>query len=322
LAKKLDIIDYPSRSTHSIHTKPTPRAGGMAIIASILVMTLLNKLWDQVEIIPIILSVLVIFTFGIWDDKKGLNARTKLIGQLIAVTILVYFDVRVKFLEGRNFFIQLNTPIDYWLDVFITYFWVVGITNAYNMVDSMDGLAIGLARIASAFFLFLSIISEQASLVYLCAIIFGINWGVTFFNEYPAKTFLGDSGSQSIGFILAAIAIAYQPQGFNQQSSWFSPIMFFSVPIFDTSLVTISRSLSGLPFYRAHLDHTYHRLIALGWDRNRAVGIMQICAVIFSLAAVCVVYLPSLPANLVFILWLAIFAILIFLLEKTFTRKT
>ena len=319
LAKKLDIIDYPGRSAHHIHKKPTPRAGGISIMLSLLVMILLNRLWDHTEILQIFLPATAIFSFGLWDDKKGMNALTKLIGQLMAVTILIFFDVRVKFLENQSFFIQLNGTLAYWVDVFVTYLWMVGITNAFNMVDSMDGLAIGLCQIISAFFLFLSMVSGQSYLVYFSAIIFGISLGVAFFNRQPAKTFLGDSGAQSLGFMLAAIAIIYHPEAYSQASSWFAPIMFFSVPIFDTCLVTISRLLRGLPFYKANLDHTYHRLVTLGWNQNRAVALMQTGGIVFGLVSICVVYLPPFTANVVFAFWIIAFIVMIYFLEKTFT---
>ena len=318
-AKKLDIIDYPGRTAHQIHQKPTPRAGGIAIMLSLLVMILLNQLWDHVEILWIFVPAVVVFSFGIRDDKYGMDAPTKLSGQLLAVTVLIFFDVRVRFLESQSFFIQLNGTLAYWADIFITYFWMVGITNAFNMVDSMDGLAIGLCQIIGAFFLFLSMVSGQSSLAYLSAIIFGVSFSVAFYNRRPAKMFLGDSGAQSLGFILAAAAIVYHPKALSQASSWFSPIMFFSVPIFDTSLVTISRMLRGLPFYKANLDHTYHRLVALGWDQNRAVAIMQIGGVVFGLVSICVVYLPPVAANVIFTIWIIVFVALIYLLEKTFT---
>lgn len=319
LAKKMDIIDYPGGSAHHIHLKPTPRAGGIAIMLSILVMILFNRLWGHAEILHIFLPAIVIFSFGLWDDKHGMNAITKLIGQIIAVTILIFLDVRVKFLENQTFFIQLDSTLAYWVDVFITYLWMVGITNAFNMVDSMDGLAIGLCQTISAFFLFISLVSGQSSLVYFSAIIFGISWGLAFFNRQPAKTFLGDSGAQSIGFILAAIAIIYHPNAISQASTWFAPILFFSVPIFDTSLVTISRMLRGQPFYKANLDHTYHRLVALGWDQNRAVALMQIAGVVFGFASISVVYLPPFSANVIFALWTIVFIGLIYFLERKFT---
>ena len=258
------------------------------------------------------------FAFGLLDDKKGMDAPTKLTGQLAATALLIALGVRVRIFEGSGFFIQLDSQIAYWVDVAITIFWMVGITNAFNMVDSMDGLAIGLSQVISVFFLFLTIISEQPEIAMLAAVLFGVCTGVAFYNEKPARTFLGDSGAQMLGFILAAIAILYNPKGFSQQVSWFTPILFFSVPIFDTTLVTLSRLRRGLPFYKANFDHTYHRLVRLGWDEYRAVSVTRTASILCCLAAVSAVYLDPLGANLIFVLWLVAFAVLLIVLEKTY----
>jgi UDP-GlcNAc:undecaprenyl-phosphate GlcNAc-1-phosphate transferase len=222
IAKKLEIIDYPGRTAHNIHRKPIPRAGGIAILLSLSVLVIANRLWSYPEVIKILLPSLMVFAFGLWDDKHGMKALIKLFGQLLAVTVLVLFDVRVEFLEKPGFFIHLDSNLAYWADICITYFWVIGLTNAFNIVDSIDGLGIGLTQIYSAFFLFLSMISNQVSLIYISAIIFGISWGVSFYNRRPAKIFLGDSGDQVLGFILAATAIIYSPITDIQSSSWFT----------------------------------------------------------------------------------------------------
>lgn len=317
LAKKLGIIDYPGRTSHQIHKLPTPRAGGIALALALVVLFMVNRLWDYPEIIKILLPGAVIFAFGLWDDKFGMNALVKLIGQLIAVTILVFLGVRVQFLENPQFFIQLNNSLAFWLNILITYVWMVGITNAMNMVDSMDGLAVGLCQIISAFFLILAMISGQAFLVFFSTILFGVNWGISFYNRQPAKTFLGDSGAQTLGFLLAAAALIYHPKAFSQASSWFAPILFFSVPIFDTTLVTISRALKAQPFYKANLDHTYHRLIKKGWDASRAVAVLHLAGLIGGLSATCAMYLAPVYANAIFILWMIVFSGFIYFFIKT-----
>ena len=319
IAQKADIIDYPGRTAHKIHTVATPRSGGIAILLALMILISVYGLWQGEKVRGLVLPTIIIFIFGLVDDKRGMSAPVKLLGQLIAVTLLILLGTRVKFLENPNFFIQLDRPVAYWLNILITIFWMVGITNAMNMVDSMDGLAIGLCQVISGFFLFMAMVSRQAELVYLSAMIFGIIWGVGFFNKQPAKTFLGDSGAQLLGFLLAAVAIAYQPIAYGPASSWFAPILIFSVPIFDTTLVTVSRVLRGLPFYKANLDHTYHRLVKRGWDSNRAVALMQLAAVVFALLSVAIVYLPSLFANLIFAAWLVIFIVLFFILDKGYS---
>ena len=319
IAKKFNIIDYPGRSGHTIHKAPIPRSGGIAIFLSILMVILIFFIggisWSLLPLIP----ALIVFAFGLWDDRNGMAAITKLIGQLMATAILIALGVRVRIFESSGSFTQLPAQLAAWVDIGITIFWMVGITNALNMVDSMDGLAIGLSRIISVFYLFSTNISKQSELSLLAAMLFGVSIGVAFYNEKPAKTFLGDSGAQSLGFILAAIAILYNPKGFSQQVSWFTPILFFSVPIFDTTLVTISRLRRRLPFYKANFDHIFHRLVRFEWDEYRAVSIMRLINILCCLVAVCVVYLDPLSANIIFIVWLLIFFALLIALERAYT---
>jgi len=321
LAKKLNIIDYPNRSAHHIHTVPTPRAGGMAIFFSLIILFFLFSLWQDVQFLQLLIPSVIIFGFGLWDDRFGMNAQVKFLGQIIAVSILIMLGIRVQFLENQEFFIQFNRSTAYWLDVGITFFWLVGVTNAFNMVDSMDGLALGLARISSAFFVIITILSGQSSLVYLSAVLFGVGCGIYLFNLQPARTFLGDSGAQLLGFLLASIAMAYHPKSISQQSSWFVPILFLIVPIFDTTLVTFSRVMKGKPFYKANRDHTFHRLKAFGWDSSHAVAVMHLVSILSCLSAVIALFSAPLQSNIIFIVWLAFFLGFIYYFERRFTQE-
>jgi UDP-GlcNAc:undecaprenyl-phosphate GlcNAc-1-phosphate transferase len=122
-----------------------------------------------------------------------------------------------------------------------------------------------------------------------------------YFNSPPARLFLGDSGAQTLGFLLAVLAIAYLPQGAKQSSSWVVPIMLLGVPIFDMMLVVISRLRRGKPIYEAALDHTYHRLVAAGWDSNRAVLSMHVVSLLLGSLAFVVLTRPPFVANAVFV---------------------
>jgi UDP-GlcNAc:undecaprenyl-phosphate GlcNAc-1-phosphate transferase len=202
------------------------------------------------------------------------------------------------------------------LNLALTFIWVIGITNAFNLVDSMDGLVVGLAAIASAFFMLVTVDAGQTSLSLLSAIILGSSIGMMYFNALPARTFLGDSGAQFLGFVLAALAIAYTPPGLPQPSSWFVPILLLSVPIFDTSLVTISRLKQRKAVYQAGLDHTYHRLVNLGLPSSRAVLTMHLSAIVSGCLAFMALPLSPLWANAIFVVALLTGVILLFWLEK------
>jgi UDP-GlcNAc:undecaprenyl-phosphate GlcNAc-1-phosphate transferase len=209
-------------------------------------------------------------------------------------------------------------PVNMAINLALTFVWTVGVTNAFNLVDSMDGLAVGLAAIASGFFLLVTVAAGQAPLAYFSAILVGSTIGMAYFNIMPARSFLGDSGAQFLGFVLAALAIAYTPRGLPQPSSWFVPILLLSVPIFDTTLVVVSRMGRGLSFYQAGQDHTYHRLVKIGVSPTRAVVTMHVAAVLAGCLAFMALPLPPLWANLVFAGALLIaLALLVWLIKRS-----
>jgi UDP-GlcNAc:undecaprenyl-phosphate/decaprenyl-phosphate GlcNAc-1-phosphate transferase len=321
LAKKAQILDYPGKTSHTIHKNVVPKAGGIALVVCLSIISILFGFSNYRTIIVIFLGAFVIFLFGIWDDRFSMSAPIKLVGQLCAVTFLVMNGIRVQFFENREFFINLMPIVSLWIDILITYFWIIAITNAFNLVDSMDGLALGLAEIITVFFIFSAFISGQQILLLISSALFGVNLGIFFFNRFPAKTFLGDSGAQTLGFILSAIAIIYSPRAESQSSTWFIPIIVFGVPIFDTTLVTITRAIKGIPFYKANLDHTYHRLVGLGWKKNYAVTVIHVTAIVCGLVAALCVNIKPLGANILFAFWMLIFISLIIYLEKKFINS-
>jgi len=289
VANRFQLIDEPNSSPHKIHQRPMPKAGGLAVGLVIISINSLSGNLQSEDIRAILLASSIIFVFGLWDDSYKLSPQWKLIGQLLATTILISQGVQIRMLGSLTL-----------LNIALTLLWTIGITNAFNLVDSMDGLAIGLAAIASAFFMLVTVDAGQTSLSLLSAIILGSSIGMSYFNTLPARTFLGDSGAQFLGFILAALAIAYTPPGLPQPSSWFVPILLLSVPIFDTSLVVISRLRQKKAVYQAGLDHTYHRLVNLGLPSSRAVLTMHLFAILSGCLAFMALPLPPLWANVIF----------------------
>jgi UDP-GlcNAc:undecaprenyl-phosphate GlcNAc-1-phosphate transferase len=250
------------------------------------------------ELWTIFLPALVVFAIGVWDDFKRLPARVKLVGQLVAAGLLIALGTYVQIIPAQ--FLGLPGQTNIAVNWLITLFWVVGITNAFNFIDSMDGLAVGVSGIAVAFLILVTLGSPQTSLLQLLTLMIGTCVGLFFFNMPPARFFLGDSGAQTLGFLLAAIGIIYTPVQYPQASSWFLPILILGVPIFDTSLVVFSRWRRGLPVYRAGRDHTYHRLAALGLDSARAVAVMHIVAIILGCIAFIALNLAPFYSNLLF----------------------
>jgi UDP-GlcNAc:undecaprenyl-phosphate GlcNAc-1-phosphate transferase len=304
-AIRFQLIDHPNSSPHKIHQRPMPKAGGLAIGLVIITINLLSGNLASSTIRAIVLASLVIFLFGLWDDTHRLTPRWKLVGQILATIILISQGVHIRMLGN------LTT-----LNIALTLIWTIGITNAFNLVDSMDGLAIGLAAIASAFFMLVTVDAGQPELSLLSAIVLGSSIGLLYFNTLPAHTFLGDSGAQFLGFILAALGIVYTPPGLPQPSSWFVPILLLSVPIFDTSLVVISRLRQRKAVYQGGLDHTYHRLVNLGLPSSRAVLSMHLSAIVSGCLAFIALPLSPIGANVIFAATLLTGFMILLWLEK------
>ncbi len=290
LALHYHFVDEPFSAPHKTHQNPMPKVGGIVIALVVAAMNLLSGSLFTPEVHAILLPCAIIVLFGLWDDMRGLAAHWKLAGQVLATAILIWQGTYIH---------MFGQPVTNYA---MTFLWVVGITNAFNFVDSMDGLAIGLAALASAFFMLVTVDTAQVSLVYLSSILLGASVGMLYFNAMPARTFLGDSGAQFLGFTLSALAIAYTPPGRPQPSSWFVPILLLSVPIFDATLVVISRLRRKVPIYQAGQDHTYHRLVHLGMHPSRAVITMHLASILTACLAFMALELPPLGANAIFAL--------------------
>ncbi len=261
------------------------------------------------------IAAAIVFIFGLLDDYRSLTVFQKLIGQILASILLIASDVSIKFLD--NFTLSfLSANLVTFLNWILTFIWLVGISNSVNLIDSMDGLATGITGIAFAFFMGMALVSKQDALALFSAILLGVCIGLYGFNITPARLFLGDSGAQTIGFILAAVAMIYSPDNLPQGSSWFVPILVLGMPIFDTMLVVISRIRHHKSIFRADRTHTYHRLVALGLDPNRAVLSIHITTLVLNFLAFIALSLPPLRANLVFFSAVAIGVIIMMLLMR------
>ena len=316
LARRIDLIDLPGSEPHKQHEKPVPLAGGIALIATLLIGEYFFGNFANKAIRASFIAALPIFIFGVWDDFKNLSPIIKFFGQVLAALFLIRAGVSIQIFESPEFFLHGTGKIYLYLDWLLTILWVVGITNAFNFVDSMDGLLLGLGATAAGFFMLVTIDSQQLQLTYHSALILGTCIGLYFLNSSPAVLFLGDSGSQTLGVLLSALAIAYAPRGANQSSSWFVPILLLIVPIFDASLVIISRLRRKRPVYTASLDHTYHRLLRLGLAPNRAVLVMQVSSLILNCLAFMCLNQPPLVANLIFAIVLGLGAVMLVLLDR------
>ena len=250
------------------------------------------------------MSGIFIAIFGLIDDFLNLSPIKKLSGQILGSALLIYFGIQINFFSSPEFFYHTEKKLDFWLNIFFTVFWITSITNAFNFIDSFDGLAVGLSILSTVFFLFISTITGQVAILNLCSIILGACIALYFFNTYPARLFLGDSGAQTLGFLLGAIAIIFDPNTGNQSSTWFVPILFFYVPLFDLVLVIVSRFRRKKNIFKASRDHTFHRLAQMGFPIQRAVLLLHGISLTMSMVGYLCLNLNSFYANLIFILTL------------------
>lgn len=242
--------------------KPTPTMGGIGMYlsfwAGMLVLTLIDPKTYHLSG-SILVGSSLMFLIGVLDDIKPLSPPTKLVGQFLAASVLIFLGHTINFFPWQL------------ANMLLTFVWLVGITNAINLLDNMDGLASGIAIIAAGFLAYFFNKNWNPGLLVLSISLVGAILGFLVFNFPPAKIFMGDSGSQFLGFTLAALAVVHRPRASDVFTVMGVPTLLFLLPIIDTSLVTITRLLRGQSPAQGGTDHTSHRLIAFGLNERQAV---------------------------------------------------
>jgi len=264
-ALQLGILDHPS--ARKIHRAPAPLMGGAAIyIAFIAALALWGERSYVNEVVGIFVGATLVSLVGALDDSRGVGSYFKLLFQVVAACILVFSGVQVRLFDG-------------FLDIVLTLFWVVGVTNAFNLLDNMDGLSSGVATISAAFFTLLAAMSDQYLVGTLAAALCGACIGFLVYNWNPARVFMGDTGSLFIGFLLAAVGIKLRFPANTASITWMIPILVLALPIFDTALVCISRLRRGKnPLTTAGKDHVSHRLALQTGSQREAVLLCYLIA--------------------------------------------
>ena len=273
-ALRWGFVDRPSE--RKIHKKPVPLFGGLAIILSLyvcfVVFILLGKI-DIAEYVAFIVGSSLVLALGLWDALFGTQPYVKM-----AVLFLIGLIV---VLLGQIILISPVTAIN----MIFSVFWFAGITNAFNYLDNMDGLAASLAFVSSVLFFAVILLTNQPSLSYLALILAGATLGFLKYNFNPASVFMGDIGSYFIGFVLSLIGARIVLTDFwdlalnlhissLQTISFIVPILILGIPIFDTFLVTVLRPLARRKIVQAGKDHSSHRLHNLGFSQKATVVIL------------------------------------------------
>jgi len=266
VATKWRIIDHPGE--RKVHAIPIPRIGGVAMAIGVLVAAVIVIPLDQSSRYFLIAAG-VLTVFGAIDDRFDLDYRIKLVGQIAAALIVVLGgDVQIHALTLED-----RMPMPEWLSIPLTLFFLVGITNAINLADGLDGLAGGTTFLCLCALAILAYSSGQLSCTALALAFGGAILGFLRYNTYPASVFMGDAGSQLLGFAVGVLSLG-ATQGGNGVVSAATPILLLALPILDTLSVMTQRISEGRSPFSADKNHIHHKLLAFGFDHHEAVMVI------------------------------------------------
>jgi len=258
-AVKFGIVDRPDGSLKK-HGAPIPYLGGLAVYGSFILTMALTFDFGQ-KILGLLLAGTILVLLGLIDDFGVLGVWPKFIGQGFATLILIKSDIAI----------HIGVLPD-WLNLTLTVLWILGVTNAFNIIDIMDGLASGTAFIAAAFLLVVAFLNGQGPIVLMTATLMGSLLGFLRFNRHPARIFMGDTGSLFIGMMLGALAMIGKYDARND-IGYLSPLLILAVPIFDTLYVMALRLARGRNPFKGSPDHFALRLHRLGLSVPAVVGL-------------------------------------------------
>ena len=283
LAFKVGAVDVP-KDARRMHSHPIPRMGGLAIffgfILSVLIFLPLND-----ELRGMLLGSVIIVILGIFDDIYALPAKPKFLVQIIAALVAALSGNCVEFLSNPNIFSSEPYWELGWFSIPFSVLWIVGITNAVNLIDGLDGLACGVSTISSSTLLVIALIVAEPEVAVITAALAGACAGFLPYNLNPAKIFMGDTGSTFLGFILATVSI----QGlfkFHMIISFAVPFLMLGLPIFDTCFAILRRVAKGQSPMAPDRGHIHHRLIDMGFTQKQAVAVLYVISAILGLSAV------------------------------------
>lgn len=282
-AKKVGAMDVPD-GARRVHDHPIPRMGGLAIFLGFLLSALLF-----VDIGPqfqgILLGCVIIVATGVIDDIISLNAWVKLALQIAAALVAVLHGIRIEVLINPIVW----SSSEYWvlgaLSIPITILWIVGITNSVNLIDGLDGLAVGVSTISSVTMLIIALLVADAQVALVLAALAGACVGFMPYNLNPAKIFMGDTGSLLLGYVLATTSVMGLFK-FYAVVSFAVPLLALAVPLFDTVFAFCRRLLKGQSPFHPDRGHFHHRLIDMGLSQKQAVAVLYCISAVLGLAAV------------------------------------
>jgi len=279
IAFRYSVLDRPNQS-HKTHQESIPYLGGFAIVIPVSLLVIVGplifvedldySLRTALFLLPAVLLALV----GLYDDMKSLSASSRFFVQsLIAVCSTLYLSKL-----GYSVSILSNEIGNLLLSIF----WLVGITNAFNFFDNLDGGATGITIVASLTLFLLGFLGDQYLISSISLSLAGAGLGFLWWNKNPARIYLGDAGALFIGFILAISLLQFEPNVESRVASALIPVFILALPIIDTSVAVVSRILRGVSIFQGGRDHLSHRLISLGFNRRKTAYSLWSLSALFS----------------------------------------
>jgi UDP-GlcNAc:undecaprenyl-phosphate/decaprenyl-phosphate GlcNAc-1-phosphate transferase len=335
LALRLGVMDDPG--PRKVHSTPTARMGGMAVflsyttvvLAGYLAVPALAKLPGaaayfgpalamlqesyrvQAKLLAVLAGATLVFAVGLADDVLGKRfpVGVKVAGQVVAALVIVAADVRTSFLPYE------------WMNVFVTVLWVVGVTNAFNLLDNMDGLSAGVAFVASATLLINAWLLGEFFISLILVAFMGSLLGFLVYNWSPATIFLGDCGSLFIGYTMASLTLLerYVSHAASHYFAVLMPVLVLAVPLLDTATVIVIRVRERRPIYIGDSRHLSHRLVSLGLSPRRAVLVIYLITFALGLGAVALA--DATPVETFLVLLQAAAFVLLVLILLFFERR-
>ena len=312
LALRIGMVDHPG--PRKVHLTPIPLLGGLAIYGGVVLAILVSLHGTaRAQALGILIAATLVVLVGVLDDRDLLHDQIKLfVGMPMAALILMVTGIRAQVFSAI-----LPGRVGLLADAALTVFWIVGITAAFSILDHMDGLCAGVAGTAALFFAIFASWSGQTLVATLAAAVLGAAIGFLRWNFNPAQIFMGDGGAMFLGFLMATLGLKLRLTDLPHATSWMIPVLILGVPIFDTTMISISRARRGLlPFAAPGKDHTAHRLANLGLGQRGAVIALYGLGNVFGLLAMLVRRLPVRESYEVVGLTVLAFLVAIGLLER------
>lgn len=295
-AEKYGLYDEPGKSRR-IHTRPVPRLGGAAIFASVFLTLLTARVTGVLTpgtagdrfLTVILVGGGVMFVLGLVDDLTDLRPSVKLAVQVVVAVLVYTLGTRVEILSlGPQLEVQLG-----WLSLPLSVIWVVGVTNAFNLIDGLDGLATGIGIVALGTILIAAYVLQNLAVVVIAIALIGSLLGFLRYNFSPARIFLGDSGSLFVGFMLAVLSV-YGSLKSATALLVVVPLFALAVPLLDVAFTISRRWLRGVPVSAADARHIHHRLLDLGFGHGRAAVTLYVIAAGLAMLGISVAFAPPL----------------------------